>query len=257
MNSFSSSYYLALAAGYAVGLAGWWLISRWKPAVWTFSEEFHFAHPWRETVLAFLAALATIGVGMLYTAGMLIGKGAPGAAVLREALNQTIIFSPFLLLVIVRRQPLSTAWLSRPHLPERIAAGIVLALAAICAFVLLRPPSDGLGAVLGNVYHPKNAGYAVQIFLEDFAIAVFFVRFRAAIGERWFLVVLITVAVLFSASHYPSKLGEGLSFLAATREVAIDAALVSAAIVVLQRSKDIVWFWFLHCAMDMMQFYAA
>jgi hypothetical protein len=177
--------------------------------------------------------------------------------VLSEALNQAVIFSPFLLLVVARRQPFSTAWLSAPQLPERIAAGAVLALAAIGTFVLIRRPPEGLGAVLGNVYHPKNAGYAVQIFLEDVAIAVVFVRFRAAVGPRWFLIVLVTVAVLFSASHYPSKLAEGESFLAATRDVVIDAALVAAVIVVLQRSKDIVWFWFLHCAMDMMQFYAA
>ena len=187
---------------------------------------------------------------------MLLPKELMANPVLTEALNQTLIFSPFLLLLFVRRQPLTTAWLSLRRVPERLVIGLVLAIAAICVFALIRQPSDGLGRILCNVYHPKNAAHAVQIFLEDVAIAVVFVRFRAAVGSKWFLVVLIGVAFLFSASHYPMKLGEGLSFVAATREVMIDGALVSAVIYVLQRSRDILWFWCIHFAMDMMQFYS-
>jgi hypothetical protein len=140
-------------------------------------------------------------------------------------------------------------------LPERLVIGFVLAIAAIFVFVLIRQPSDALSTILGNVYHPKNAGYAVQILLEDIAIAVVFVRFRSAVGAKWFLIVLIAIAFLFSASHYPAKLSQGLSFMTATRDIIIDGALVSAVVYVLQRSKDIVWFCFIHFAMDMMQFY--
>jgi hypothetical protein len=246
---------LALTAGYAVGLFGWWMINRWKPGVWNSDPEYHFTHPWWDTVWAFVAAIATIAIGQLYTGGWLLPKASVLGTVLTEALNQAIIFSPFILLLIIRRQPFTTAWLSFRHVPERLIAGLGLAIAAICTFVLFRQPSDTLGAILGNVYHPKNAGLAVQIFLEDIAIAVVFVRFRSAVGPKRFLIVLITVAFLFSASHYPSKLGEGLSFITATRDVIIDGALASAIVYVLQRSKDVLWFWCLHFAMDMMQFY--
>ena len=183
-------------------------------------------------------------------------KASVLGSIFTEALNQTIIFSPFILLLIIRRQPLTTAWLSFKHVPERLASGLGLAIAAVCMFVLIRQPSDALGAILANVYHPKNAGLATQILLEDIAIAMVFVRFRSAVGPKRFLVVLITVAFLFSASHYPTKLDEGLSFMTATRDVIIDGALASAVVYVLQRSRDILWFWCLHFAMDMMQFYA-
>jgi hypothetical protein len=233
------------------------MTNRWKPGLWNSDPEYHFIQPWWDTLWAFLAALATIAIGQLYTRGMLLPKGSIVDPVLTEALNQMIIFSPFILLLIVRRQPFTTAWLSSRHLVERLVIGFILAIAAICVFVLIRQPSDTLGTILGNVYHPKNSGYATQIFLEDIAIAVVFVRFRSAVGAKWFLIVLIAVAFLFSASHYPAKLSQGLSFMTATRDVIIDGALVASVIYVLQRSKDIVWFWFIHFAMDMMQFYTA
>jgi hypothetical protein len=255
MNSFSSSYYFALTGGYTIGLLGWWLIHRWKPQLWNSDPEYNFLHPWWDTLWAFLAALTTIAIGQLYSGGTLLPKGSIVNSELTEALNQIIIFLPFILLLIMRRQPSTTAWLSSRHLATRLAIGLILGITAICVFVLIRRPSASLGTILGNVYHPKNAGYATQILLEDIAIAVVFVRFRSAVGAKWFLIVLIAVAFLFSASHYPAKLSEGLSFMTATRDVLIDGALVSAVIYVLQRSRDIVWFWFIHFAMDMMQFY--
>jgi hypothetical protein len=255
MNSYSSSYYIALTCGYSVALFGWGLLRAWKPALWNSGPEYHFSHPWWDTLWAFVAAIATIAIGQLYSGGLLIPKGSISGVVLTEALNQSIIFSPFIALLLLRRQPLSTAWLPSHHLPVRIAIGMGLALLAVLGFVLMRGQLGEFGTILGSVYHPKNVGYAVQIFLEELAIAVVFVRFRAAVGKKWFLGVLISVAFLFSVSHYPAKIGEGLSFLAATRDVIIDGALVSAVVYVLQRSKDIVWFWWIHFAMDMMQFY--
>lgn len=255
MNSFSSAYYFALVGGYTTGLLGWWLISRWKPVLWRFGDEYHFDHPWREILWVLVAGVVTVAIGQLYTRGLLLPKSLPVPAQLTEALNQLIIFSPFITLLLVRRQPLTTAWLPSHRFPQRLAVGLVLALAAICVFALIRQPTDGLGTVLANVYHPKNIAYAVQIFLEDVAIAMLFVRFRAAAGKKWFLIALFSVAFLFSASHYPAKLGDGLSFMAATRDVIIDGALGCAVVYVLQQSRDILWFWCLHFAMDMMQFY--
>jgi hypothetical protein len=86
---------------------------------------YSFLHPWWDTLWVFLPAIATIVIGQLYTRGMLIPKGLIIDPVLTEALNQTIIFSPFILLLIVRRQPLTTAWLSSRHLPARLVIGLI------------------------------------------------------------------------------------------------------------------------------------
>ncbi len=254
MKTFSYSYYFALVAGYTVSLLGWWLVDRWKPNIWKSNPDFQFQHPWRETLWALAAAVATVAMGQLYSGGMLLPKSFIAGTAITAALNQIIIFLPFILLLALRRQPLTTAWLPSNAVIARLGTGMVLALCAVSGFVLIRDPLQSLPEVLQNVYDPKNLGYSVQVFLQDVAIAVLFVRFRSAVGKKWFLIATVSIAFLFSVSHYPLKLNQGLSFLLATRDVIIDGILVSGIIYVLQRSKDILWFWWIHFAMDMMQF---
>ena len=231
------------------------MFNLWKPDIWKNQTEHHFEHPWRETLWVLIAALLTIGIGQLYTHQMLLPEGSVTQSPIAGSVNQIIIFSPFFLLLLVRRQPLSTAWLPGNSIVMRLLIGLALALCSIITFLLIRQPQTPLRDVLWNVYNLKNVGYAVQIFFEDVAIAMLFVRLQSAIGEKWFLAIVLSVAFLFSASHYPLHLSDGLSFLAATREVIINAVLVSAVIYVVQRSQDILWFWSIHFAMDMMQFY--
>lgn len=250
-------YYVALYAAYAVALTGWWGINRSKPEVWPSGPPHPFDHPWREVLWAVLAAVATILIGqLLYVPGHLLPEASVTDSPLAASLNQIIIFSPFLILLAIRRQPLTTAWLPGRHLPLRIAAGVALALLAIFTLVTVRGHPGAFPSVLADVYRPANLGYATQIFLEDIALAVALVRFRSALGGRRFVIAVLVVAFAFSAAHYPLKLSGGLSFFAATLEVLIDGALAAAIIYVLQRSRDIVWFWFVHFALDMMQFYA-
>ena len=256
MNQISSSYYLALSSGYAIALFGWWLINRCYPPIWRSFTDARFDHPWWETLWAFLAALATVAIGILYSRHLLLPELGTTKSPLVSALNQVIIFSPFIALLLVRKQPLESAWLPSKNVPIRLGAGIVLALAALLTFYLVRQPPLGLGVVLSGVYQPKNFAYAIQVFLEDFALAIFFVRLRAALGAKRFLVSAVTVAFLFSAAHYPAKLSGGESFITATRDVVLDGLLVSAVIYFLQRSRDFLWFWCVHFTMDMLQFYA-
>lgn len=256
MNSISSTYYAALTLAYAVGLLGWWLISLWKLEIWKYDSEYRFQHPWRETLWVVLAAIATVGIGQLYSHQLLLPQSSVIESPIASSINQIIIFSPFLLLLFLRHQPFSTVWLPSRSPSIRVAVGVVLALCSVVTFYLMRKPELSLFDILMGVYHPKNLGYAVQVFLQDFSIAMLFVRFKAAVGQKWFLWAIIGVAFLFSAAHYPLKMDQGLSFLTATREVLIDGLLVSAVLYVLQRSQDILWFWCIHFAMDMMQFYA-
>lgn len=252
----SASYYLALWSAYAAGLLGCALLRLAFPRVWPAGFRYQFAHSWRETFYAFLAALATVAVGQLEAAGKLLPEISAVKTPFLNLANQVIIFSPFLLLLLIRRQPLLTAWLPWRHAGWRFLMGAALSLGAIVVFFAARRPAVSFGDLLARVYHPQNIGYAGQIFLEDFAIAVLFVRLRAALREKRFLLSVLAVALLFSAAHYPQHLRDGLSVAGATRMVLMDGLLVSAIVYVLQRSNDILWFWPIHFAMDMMQFYA-
>ncbi len=252
----STSYYLGLWLAYAVAMLGWWLLRLYFPHLWTSEISYQFQHPWRDTGFALLAVLATVAIGQLAAQGRLLPEVSAVKTPLPDLGNQIIIFSPFLVLLLIRRQPLRTAWLPARHAAWRLLAGVVLALCAIGVFVVVRRPEVSPWVLLTRVYHPQNTGYAGQIFLEEFAIAVLFVRLRAALGERRSLLAVVAVAFLFSAAHYPQHLRDGLSTLGATRMVVMNGLLVLALVYVLQRSNDILWFWPIHFATDMMQFYA-
>jgi hypothetical protein len=256
MQKIGSSYYLALSAGYVFALLGWVLIDRWRREIWGSLPDARFQRPWRETLWALLAGIATVGIGLLYSQHLLLPEISSTKSPIAEAANQLLIFSPFVGLLLLRRQPSASAWLPTGKLPIRFLIGLILAVCALIVFCFVRRTTPPLLQVMAGVYQPKNFGYAVQIFLEDFAIAVLFVRLRAALGQKWFLLAIVTVALLFSGAHYPAKLAAGQPFFAATADVLLDAALVSAVIYFLQRSRDFLWFWCIHFTMDMLQFYA-
>lgn len=199
--------------------------------------------------LALIAVAGVLVVGQLYMRiGFLPESGAAGPAF--AAFNQIAIFSPVLLALVLRSQSLDTVWLGRRRWPLRLLLGIGLAMLAILTYTLLRKDMDGFPEVMARIPRYRHVDEAVQVFLEDLTIAFLFVRLAAAIGARW---AVVTVAVLFAAGHVPALLAEGAS----TGELLLllrDAALGTAIIAVLYRARDILWFWCVHFAMDMLQF---
>jgi hypothetical protein len=240
------SQYFALLAGYATAMIGWLLLWRAMPGLWApVSPPFAPQHPWREVGWALLAAAAVLGIGWLWGADMLLPRTGP-----YEAINQVIIYSPFLLLLAIKRQPLSSAWLPMRRVWLRILVGLGLALVSLLAFTLARAGSASWTSVITQVYAPGNSLHAVQVLLEDVAIAIVFVRCAAALGARR---TIMLVAVLFALAHVPA-LVQGGANASSLGHLVLDAALTVGILAVLQRSADVWWFWMVHFAMDMSQF---
>lgn len=243
------SHYWALLLSYSSALAAWYLIFRLFPGLWMPVPACIYSWPWAEVGWALVAAVATIAVGQAYTRHWLFHPSG-SLAPLIESVDQALIFSPFLLLLLLRRQPPSSAWIRTDRILARILIGLALALLAIRVFLIVRAGHDGFLAVVARVYSLGNLGYAVQVLLEDIAIAILLVSLGAALRLKW--AVLLTAA-LFAAGHIPALLTTG----APLRELAnlvFDFGLAAGAIAALQRSADIWWFWCIHFAMDMMQF---
>jgi hypothetical protein len=240
------SLYFALLAGYGTALIGWLLLWRAMPGLWAPpSPPFAPQHPWREVGWTLLAAAAVLGIGWLWGADMLLPRTGP-----YEAVNQVIIYSPFLLLLAIKRQPLSSAWLPMRRVWLRILVGLGLALLSLLVFALARAGSASWTAVIAQVYAPDHAVHAVQVLLEDVAIAIVFVRFAAALGARR---TILLVAALFALAHVPA-LVQGGANASSLGHLILDAALTVGILAVLERSADVWWFWMVHFAMDMSQF---
>jgi hypothetical protein len=243
------THHSALFAGYGAAMIGWLLLSRRLPWLQR-KSRIEFEHPGGELAWALLAVVGVIGLGMAYSAGIRFPKSG-SAAPLLEALNQVLIFSPFWLLLLIRHQPLETAWIRTDHLPGRIAIGAVLACLAVLAFSLVRRGSDPFPSIIPRLLQPSNIQYAAQVFFEDFAIAILMVRLAAFVRRKWLAAAL--VAALFAAGHVPALLSDGVSSSELTMLV-LDFGLVLGLLWIAQRGADIWWLFVVHFSMDMMQF---
>lgn len=244
-------HYAALFAGYSAALVAWLGLGRLAPTLWPVPSPPIFSRPGRELAFALVAVVATLGIGALYTGGLLL----PATSRVRPALdvfNQILIFSPFLILLLIRRHPLATAWLPACHVFLRVVSGIGLACVALAVYAAVRADAIPYPQLLSRVYDPRNVSFLAQVLLEDIAVAVIFVRLRALVGTAW---ALGLTAILFAAGHIPAILAAGFT-AADIAGLAASIGLTVACLAVLQRSADVWWFWGVHFAMDMTQFFA-
>lgn len=243
-------HHAALFAAYAAALAGWAALAARVPSLWSPVAPPTFRAPWREVAWALVATAAVVTVGMTYSRGWLLPATSTHRPAL-DVLNQLLIFSPYLLLLLIRRQRPDTAWLRTNGVPYRVAAGLALALVALLIYALVRTGIRSWPALALSVYQPSHVSNCAQVLLEDIGIAILFVRIRAAMGLRW---TLVLVAAFFAAAHVPALLAAGAG-PAELLPLLGDLCLGVAVLSVVQRSQDVWWFWMVHFALDMTQFF--
>jgi hypothetical protein len=237
----------ALALGYGIAIAGWAALLIAWPGLWP-KQPLSFERPWREVLWAFAGVLGVILVGQAYVAGFRL-RGTGGLRVVAESVNQLVIFAPMLAIPILRGHDLTTAWIRRDRIWLRLAIGTALSIAAVGVFTALHGPTRWPAAV-AEIYRPRNAHIAVQVLLEDIAIAILVVRLAAALGKGR---AVALAGILFAAGHVPTMIAVGVS-VAELAALLRDAALAIAVISLAIRAADVWVLWPMHFAMDMMQY---
>lgn len=200
------SHSLFLAVGYSVACALWWATSRVVP-LWPNPPRPTFAKPWREVLFVVLGVIGTILLGQLWSAGIKLELEGPSNT-LAESLNQIAIFTPIMAVPILRRQGFASMWVQPQAFYLRLGIGLAFALIVLFLFTLLEAGAPSYGETLRGVFAPTRAHIAVQVLLEDLAIAILFVRLAAAVGHRK---AIGAVAILFAAAHIPAMLSQGAS----------------------------------------------
>ena len=246
----SASQYSALFLAYSVALLAALGISWRAPRLWPSGAAPAFPHPWREVAWALVATAAVLSLGVLYSRGRLFPATSQHRPAL-DAINQIVIYAPFPLLLVLRRQGPETAWLPRRDIVLRVGIGLGLALLALIVYAVARFGLGVLPQLVAHVYAPSHVSYLVQVLLEDLSIAILFVRFRNVLGLRW---TLLLVALLFAAARVPGLLARGEHTSDLWRLIG-DVGLGVLGLALLQRLQDVWWFWMVHFALDMTQFY--
>lgn len=245
-----SPHYISLLSSYSVGMGLWFLLNYLFPSLWRQEGRINFNKPYLEFILSIIAVLTILGIGQLYIRGLLIPNDGNNFL---DAINQLIIFSPVFVLILIRKQSVMTLWLPKSRIIIRLFVGLILALCCIFTYWLTRSDTNGLGNILTNIYHYQNISHLVQVFMEDVTIALIFVRLSVWIGNKWSILI---VAILFSAGHIPSLLTNGASLIDLS-SLLIDTFLGVLVLIAVSKSRDIWWFFMIHFAMDMTQFYGS
>ena len=237
-----------LATAYTATCAIWWGLSRLIP-LWRDAQRPQFAHPWREVAIVVLAVVGTLLLGQLWMRGIRVNLTGPWTPV-GESINQIIIFAPVIAVPILRRQGWASAWIRLDRIAVRLAIGLALALLALLLYSMLERGAVSWPDAVREVFAPSRAPVAVQVLLEDVAIAILFVRLATAMRPR---AALLIVAALFAAAHIPSMIARGdttAELVALLRDAGLAVVVVGSA----WRSADIAWVWPIHYAMDITQF---
>ncbi len=202
---------------------------------------------WLDLAAVFAVAVLVLGLGQLWRAGWLLPSPGGWLGYILWQCNNAIIYSPIVLLLVVRRHSTRTIYLSADGLPVKLAAGVVFAVLAAALFLALRGELAKLPRVLVASVHAENLRNFLPVFLEGVAITMFYVRLRWAFGQ-W--PALLGPGMLFAAAHIPRQIESGLGPPEMIAYFAVTAGIAFAVLYTLVRSRDVIWIGIVHYVME-------
>lgn len=243
-------HYKSLIIAYAMAGSVWFLLNRFfGKELWAKPIDYFPERPFLEFLFTLIAVLLIIGIGQLYTNDLLIPNSDSNKIV--DAFNQFLIFSPTLILVLMRKHSFESIWLPKSKIGQRLFIGLTTSIVALLVYWLSRKDAVPLGSLFSNIYHPKNVSHLVQVFMEDVTIALIFVRLSKWIGHIW---TLGLVALFFAVGHIPSMITDGYSFQEMS-SLLLDTAIGVIILSAVSKSKDVWWFFVVHFVLDMSQYF--
>lgn len=241
-------FFLPIVLAYLTACASWFALTNLRPDLWPTVPETSSNRPRLDLALALGAAVLILALGQAYRGGMLIpSRGTVPVRRVVWIINNLIIYSPIFLVMLFRRQPLVTVYLSPQRLWFKIGFGALVGVLCVALFLGVRGELIQLPVVLLSAGDGKRLTDFVPVFLEGVAMAFLLVRMRWAVGP-WPAVVL--PALLFAAAHIPSEMAEGRSVAEIIAFFVLNSVLVTAILTIVLRTRDIVWLGVVHYFLD-------
>lgn len=245
-----SAHYISLLVAYATAAKLWFLANTLVyNGLWNKPINYGPKKAYLEFVFAIVAVVLILAIGQLYSNSMLIPNTDDSDII--DGINQFLIFSPTLGLVLLRKQSFESIWLPKTKIWQRILIGLAISIIALLAYWLTRKDAAHLTSIFSNIYHSKNFSHLVQVFMEDITIALIFVRLSKWIGLKW---TIGLVALLFAAGHIPSMINDGYSVQEMSGLI-LDTLIGVVILSAVSKSKDVWWFFIVHFVLDMSQYY--
>ncbi len=242
-----STYFLPVLLGYGIPCLLWYLLSKYKPSVWPIITIEKPEKPGRDLIYGLLAVFGILGIGQLWSAGLLIpypsSKGT--MSVIVHWLNNLIIYSPVFIVLFLRKQSLHTIFLGFKDVPVKLVFGGLSAIVGVELYMVFN--GGHAGTILTKGLDYENIRNFLPVFLEGVALAFLFVRLKWTVGLKWAIAI---PAILFSLAHIPRAINEESPL----DVILIDSVLTALVTVVVfsttAKSRDIIWLGVLHYFLD-------
>ncbi len=222
-----------------------WLTVLLYPRLIPASAALPAEHPVRYALMFIIAAVLAFAIAAF------LGSGGPldGDDPISLGLRVIGIYAPFVALAIYLRTP--AALLVPPRNTLRsIAVGIGIAILAIAAFY---SSTDGWKylPLMGNALSDGEAiAISVRSILRVMVVGMFLAIFSAA-WPKWVAVLIGGVAI--ALTQMPTLLAEGFS-IAWLGVLAAHVALVTGLLSAILATRNIVWFWPVLAALNILLF---
>lgn len=244
-------FFSAIAAAYVAACIVMLLILKYKKAWWTkeITIEKYDNKRYLDFVLSLVAAVSILAIGQLYRHHYLLPETRlQGHFSIAWCINNLIIFSPIFISLTIRRQPLSSIYLSFKDPGKKILWGIILSVFSCSLYLLLMGRMNEYGNFfLNDLFQPHYLENFSAVFLEGVAVIYVFTRVKNITGS---FVAIFIAALLFAASHVPSAIKHGDSFLTISIFFVFNTILPSFILYSAIKTRDIIWIGIVHYCMD-------
>lgn len=226
------------------------MLIKYKPGWW--AKGIVVVKPARKYLdfaLSVGAAACIFLTGWLYNHNYLLPESRQkGHFSITWCINNLIIFSPIFIILKIRNQPLSSIYLSCKETGKKLLWGILLSFFSCSLYLLLMGRVNELAIFFGNdLFLPHYLENFPAVFLEGVAVIFVFTRFKNMTGS---FIAILTASVLFAASHVPSGIANGSSFVTISIFFVFNTLLPSFILFSVIKTKDIIWIGIVHYCMD-------
>ncbi|MEO8210653.1 MAG: hypothetical protein ABI840_08820, partial [bacterium] len=191
--------------------------------------------------IALIVLLVLISSGLYYIDDPL--KKIINNAVIRFIVKLTIVYSPIWIYLIIKKQGLSTCFISYDKIIFKIIIGIAAAIAASFIFLFIRGVHSRYIEYLYTLFNFSPV-QLLQTFLEGFVIGFALYRFYAVVKPIWAAAI---VAILFMLAHIPSYItGMGISIPETIFLIAAHTGISFFIFLALNKIQDVISIFFIH-----------
>lgn len=240
-------FFWPIASAYVAVCIVWLIVRALAKTRWKDEPNVESDHPWLDFGMIFVAAAGIFGLGAAYRNDLLIPMIPEPWSNLSTAINLCLPFVPIFLILLVRRQSLSTIWISGDSLHWKIAVGVISALAGLLVFLGLRGEFHRFPVVLLGLCHVNSWIHAPAVFLEAVAVAFVFIRLRWIAHAS---LALLIPCMLFAAAHVPSGIASGRPSLEITAFFFFNTLLSAFIFSIVMKARDVVWIAIPHFVLD-------